>query len=216
MTVVAQDHADAEAASRLADRIGRSTSRLLTLYPKLFGATGRSSGDGSGRRDMRRNDRPGPVRVEVLDAIAETNQVLLDLQAALVASLGGGYTQPDPAGYRHSARVVAALQWLHTNAAHLTGEMAIAGEVAVVLEGLVRVARRLLGLASAAFDPGSPCPQLVPDLEDPRSLVVCGGKLIVVVNEELALCRSCGERWQGLGQIEALGRQLQPDLAEAA
>jgi len=208
-------HEQAEQARKLAGRIGRATGRLLELYPKLFEATSRQGGDDGGRRDMRRNDRPGPVRVEVLDAIAETNRVLLDLHAALVASLGGSYVQPDPAGYRRSARVAAALQWLHANAGSFT-DPEVAADVAVVLEGLVRVARRLLGLASAAFDPGSPCPQLVPDTEDPRALMACGGQLVVVVNEELALCRACGERWQGLHQIEQLGRQLQPALTQAA
>jgi hypothetical protein len=68
---------------------------------------------------------------------------------------------------------------------------------------------------SATFDAGYPCPELVPDPADDSSrvLVVCGGQLIVIVAEEMATCRACGQRWQGLGQIEALGRQVRDHAA---
>src|SRR5215217_631756 len=207
------------------DRIIRATGRLLTLYPKLFGATARTAGDGShDGKGFLRNDPPGPIRVEVLDAIAETNRIILQLHAAMLTTVGADYHTPAPAGYRHSARVVAALQWLNANAGRWADDPQgehIAAELAEVLEGLVRVARRLLGLASATFDTGYPCPELIPDPtdDDNRTLVVCGGQLIVVVGEELAVCRACGQRWQGLGQIEALGRQvraLAPDELPAA
>jgi hypothetical protein len=197
-----------------ADRIQRATSRLLELYPKLFAATGRGDGDGShdSGRGFRRNDPPGPVRVEVLDAIAETNRVLLELQAALLTTLGSTYQTPAPAGYRHSARVVTALQWLQATAGRWEDQPEICAEVAEVTEGLVRVARRLLGLVSKVFDTGYGCPELVPAPDGSRVLVHCGGQLIVVVAQELAVCRACGQRWQGLSQIEALGRQVR-DLA---
>lgn len=199
-----------------AERISRATGRLLDLYPKLFAATSRTDGDGShDGKGFLRNDPPGPIRVEVLDAIAETNQVLLDLHAALLTTVGSPYRTPDPAGYRRSARVATALQWLQANAGRWDDQPEIAEETAQVLEGLVRVARRLLGLASKAFDPGYPCPELVPDPQHSTgTLMVCGGQLIVVVGEEMAVCRACGQRWQGLAQVEALGRQVR-DLAEA-
>jgi hypothetical protein len=190
------------------DRIARATARLLELYPKLFAATGRDSGDGTHNgKGFRRSDPPGPIRVEVLDAIAETNQVLLDLHALLVTTVGGTYTQPPTASYRHSARVVAALQWLAAAATQWEEEPDIALDVAEVLEGLVRAARRLLGLASKAFDAGYPCPEIREE-----DGLLCGGQLIVVVGEEMATCRACGTRWQGLHEIERLGRLVR-DLA---
>jgi hypothetical protein len=201
------------------DRIGRATERLLELYPKLFAATSRSAGDAAhDGKGFLRNDPPGPIRVEVLDAIAETNRVLLDLHAVLLAGLGGGYRTPTSAGYRRSARVVAALQWLHTNAARWDDQPEISAELADVLEGLVRVARRLLGLVSATFDAGYPCPELLADRleDDAMGLERCGGQLIVIVAEELATCRACGQRWHGMHQIEALGRQVRDLAAEAA
>ncbi len=197
------------------ERIQRACTQLARYYPDLFGATAR--GQGARERSRTRRDPPLPIRADVLDLIRQINQLVLELQQVCAAALGFGVREVPDVGYHNSPRIPEALAWLHRAAPqledagwgdHVLAVLAGDGDV----DGLVRAARRLLGLTEHTLVLTCPCPQLI---DDPDGDHPCGGALLAIPARGLILCRSCGQRWdEQWGDWEALGRIVRAEAAD--
>jgi hypothetical protein len=155
---------------------GRRTTQPPGLYLRLFAVVRPGSAPGiGGASSVPRHER-NPIRVQVLDLIAEISRVVLAIEASQRQLMGFGalqrYSSPHrrrkwglhardraAGGAQPDDRVLDALDWLGAAAEHLETDAPEQWlhDVAVALDGLARDARRLCGL-SAPTVPGVVCP----------------------------------------------------------
>ncbi len=205
------------------ERIQRTCMSLARCYPALFDTAELEGSQGARERSSnKRADPPLPIRVDVLDLIREINQIVLELQAVCAAALGLGARPVPDVGYRNSHLVPEALAWLHRAAGQLD-DAGIGDHVLAVLagdsdqDGLLRAARRLLGLSEHTLILTCPCPQLLDTDEGEVGGRPCGGALLAIPGRGLILCRSCGQRWdEQWGDWQTLGRIVRAEITQEA
>lgn len=151
---------EAEQARALAAHIGRTVSRLESLavrYGQLRALLGDVRGPGGGD-EVRTPSRPGsrpPLRVDVLDTMADIDRFVAELGPLVRGTLRLG---PEPRAADRAGRVLAALDLMASGLAGVYSEDPVVGDaVSRLAWKLERRAGWIFGDRSRAFALSEPC-----------------------------------------------------------